>query len=441
MTNKRTDLRVFVGPHEIAGYYSNLTSGLMSLGVDVDFITYQSHRFGYGGETHQPLLLRGAKVFNRFRRVPGLPLPLKVICALPGMILSSIWAIKSVFLYDVYVFSFGRSLLPLGLDLPLLRALGKTVISNLAHGSEARPIFIDGGYLTKEGVPASTKLLFFKGKQLARMTSHHLKYASVVIGAPFSSSQYLRGPFINIFSLGIPCNGKNVQTLTIYDNISSDQESNVIRILHSPSHPAAKGSPIIIRAIENLKKQGYLIEFVLVHGRPFPDVLREIHRCDFVIDQIYSDTPMSGFATEAAWLGKPAIVGGYCLELLKQYVPATMWPPSKTCHPDEVESSIEELILDREQRLRLGMAAQSFVRTRWNSVEVAKRFLRLIEGDIPESWWINSEDVVYFDGWGQSQDTSRRIIRDMVSKYGVSSLQLSHRPELEKAFLKYAGIN
>ena len=40
-------------------------------------------------------------------------------------------------------------------------------------------------------------------------------------------------------------------------------------------------------------------------------ILAELARCDFVIDQLYSDYPLPGLATEAAWFGKPTVVGGY----------------------------------------------------------------------------------------------------------------------------------
>lgn len=437
---KNSGMRVLVGPLEIAGYYSNLTLGMKALGVDVDFITYHSHPFGYGGETRQPVLLRVAKWFNRLRGVPRRVFPLKVIYALPGEIFSAMWAINAIFRYDVYIFGFGRSLLPLGLDLPLLRILGKKVITNLAHGSETRPVYINGALQTKEGVRASPKLLFSRGRKMAQMVDRHFRYASVVIGAPFSSSQNARGRFINLFALGIPFKANEVENATATDCNARDEESEVIRILHAPSHPAGKGSHVIISAIEGLRKKGYLIQFLLIHGQPFSEVLAEIKKCDFVVDQIYSDTPMAGFATEAAWFGKPAVVGGYGLERLIDFVPDGMWPPSKTCHPDKIESAIEELIMDKRQLKQLGIAAQAFVREKWNAVEVAKRFLRLIEGDIPEEWWINPENIIYVDGWGQSQETTRQVIRKMVSEYGVTSLQLSHRPDLERAFLKFAGI-
>lgn len=431
-------MRVFIGPHEIAGYYGNLTRGLKKLGVDVDFITLKSHPFGYGGETVQPTLLRAAAWFDQYK-APGRGFFQRVAYSLPGKLLRAIWLLKVIFSYDVFIFGFGQSLLPFGLDLPLLRAFGKKVITNLSHGSEARPPFMNG-YLTNEGAPISTTVLFQSAKKIARVVDWHFKYCTLVIGAPFGTSQYARGCFINHFSLGLPFEASEVDNVDVIDGSTRNDRLGVIRILHSPSHPAAKGSPAITSAIESLKNKGYVIDFVLIHGRPFREVLEEVQKCDFVIDQIYNDTPMAGFATEAAWFGKPAVVAGYGFDRLKQFVPEGMWPPSMVCHPDEIEQVIEKLVVDSAKRKQLGSSAQAFVRQKWSSVEVAKRYLRLIEGDIPKEWWLNPKDIVYVDGAGQPVVRTKHAIRELVSLYGVSSLQLSHRPDLQAAFLAFAGV-
>jgi len=49
-------------------------------------------------------------------------------------------------------------------------------------------------------------------------------------------------------------------------------------------------------------------------------VLEELGKCDFVIDQAFADYGMAGFATEAAWFGKTAVVGGYQSELWQSWL-------------------------------------------------------------------------------------------------------------------------
>lgn len=433
-------MRVFVGPNEIAGYYRNLTLGLRSIGIDADFITYQSHRFGYGGETHRPFLLGLAQSFDQFRGLPHCPFPVRIFFRVVAKTLQSVWAIYPIFAYDVFIFNFGISLLPMGADLPLLRLLGKTIITGLSHGSEARPVFMDGAFQSNEGVRYSINAVFRRSKHRVKVVNRHFKYGSVVIGSPCSTSQYGRGKFINTFSLGIPFALSDHETCVSNRALKSQNNPDVVRILHSPSHPACKGTSIIENAIKNLKNKGYLIEFVLIHGRPYEEVLAEIQLCDFVVDQVYSDFPLCGFATEAAWFGKPAVVGGYGLQRLKNTVAYAMWPPSQTCHPTEIEKAIEDFIIDKAFREKLGADAQKFVREKWNAVQVAIRFQCLINGQIPNDWWVSPSDFIYLDGCGQSQEMTRQIISDIVLKFGVSSLQFSHRPDLEEAALKFAGF-
>ena len=63
-------LKIFIGPHEIAGYYANLAKGFKQIGIDCDYLTYTQNPLGYGGETKIPLLLRIARFFNQFYRKP-----------------------------------------------------------------------------------------------------------------------------------------------------------------------------------------------------------------------------------------------------------------------------------------------------------------------------------------------------------------------------------
>jgi hypothetical protein len=213
-----------------------------------------------------------------------------------------------------------------------------------------------------------------------------------------------------------------------------------VQILHSPTHPLAKGTPEIREAIHRVKERGYEVDYVEAVNLPNAEVLRKVAECDFVVDQIYSDTPLAGFATEAASLGKPAVVGGYGLDTLKHYVPEGMYAPSRTCHPTVLEDAIEELVRDPDARMRLGKAAGAFVRDQWNVVKVAQRYIRLLARDIPAEWWTDPESIRYVYGGGLSRETASEVVGGLVRTRGVRALHLSHRPALEKAFLDLAQL-
>lgn len=436
---EKNQVRIFVGTTEIAGYYAYLSQGFRELGYICDYVSFSDHPFKYGGESKNFLLLQIKKLI--LRRKSAHLFVAKLFYLLAFALMKIIWIIYIILRYDVYIFGFGTSLTIFNIDLPVLRILRKLVISNLAHGSEARPPYIDGSYQSKSGEMPSLRDIYKITKLTKRKVRLHQKCASILIGAPFSTSHFIDRPFINHFALGLPFLTRTEPTASRSKaEPLPDDGARSIRILHSPSHPAAKGSPQIVQTISNLQNKGYNIDFVLIHGKPNREVLEEIAQCDFVIDQIYSDTPMAAFAMEAAWFGKPAVVGGYGLDRLRSFVPEGMWPPSLTCHPDEIERAIEYLITHPEARMQLGEAAQRFVQEKWSAVEVAKRYLRIIEGDIPDEWWLDPRQVLYLEGFGQPVERTKEVIRAMVEKYGKESLHLDHRPDLLSAFLEFAEV-
>lgn len=428
--------KILIAPSEIAGYYKNLCEGFKDLNQPYDFITYKSNRFNYGGETKTPLFLKIDRLIHH-KLVNSNYMVEKIMYRIAYRIfpygkLRFIWVYYLILKYDVFIFTFGRTLLPNNKDVHLIKKMNKKIISNVGHGSEARPAYINGFMHPDGGIQKNVNYL----AEVTKKTYQNIRFleqnSDLIIGAPYSSSQFLKDKFVNWFSLGIPIQlNDSVSPVEKIDRIDSS-----VRILHSPSHKLGKGTSLITEAIKNLKHRGYLIDFVIISGRPHTDVIDEIKRCDFVVDQVFSDTPLAGFATEAAFFGKPAVVGGYGLEELKNFVSDDMWPPSKICHPNNIEQSIEELIVNKTIREDLGRKSKEFVRNKWNCVEVASRYMNLVNNNIPDNWWLNPNDVEYIEGIGQSVERTKKIIEELVLKYGISSLQLSQKPLLEKEFLK-----
>src|SRR5690606_19409012 len=144
--------------------------------------------------------------------------------------------------------------------------------------------------------------------------------------------------FVKCFSLGIPRHfAGSAQAAPTPGNMGA------VRILHAPSQLAAKGSKAIEEAIRALSAEGLQIEYVRLENVSNERVLSEIGQCDFVVDQLYSDTPMSAFPTEAAYQGKPAVVGGYLAEQLGRFLPAEDIPPTLFVHPEQLQDAIRRL--------------------------------------------------------------------------------------------------
>jgi hypothetical protein len=217
-----------------------------------------------------------------------------------------------------------------------------------------------------------------------------------------------------------------------------DSDTTTVRILHSPSRPLSKGTPQIRQAIEHLRAKGLGIEYIEITGKPNHEVLAQLVRCDFVVDQLYSDLLLSGFATEAAFFGKPAVVGGYGLEAARRCYPDGEAPPSHICRPDDIETAIEKLVVDRAYRLQLGKDAQAFVRTQWSPVNVAQRYLQLIRGDVPAEWVCLPDDVSYLHGYGLPEQKVKQLVSDFIHQGGKACLQLADKPALERKFVEFS---
>ena len=434
--------RIFIGMIEIAGYYGNLAFALKKKGYQVTIAGASSHIYQYDSDvSDSPLLVRIYDQLIKFLSIKNkntnkekiylLKRKLTALLAILARIALFFWSIPR---YDVYIFGFGISFFPKNLDLLFLKLFNKRIICNLAHGSDARPPYIDGSrfsdlnYLGQE-----SESLINLSKSIKNTCLQIEKYADIVIGSPLSC-HFIEKPFVSTFYLGVPFKG--LPEHVILEEVKIAPQSHTSRILHCPSNPLVKGTPLIREAICSLKAKGYSIEFIELIGQPNSVVLQELNACDFVVDQVYSDFPMAGFATEAAWFKKPAIVGGYAWSKLEGFIPDEVLPPTHLCHPTNIESAIEKLIVDSQYRYDLGQRAYDFVASNWHVEAFADRYLKLINGEVPKEWWAMPGEIPYIQGCGLSEDSLQKILRPLLN-HRRDALQLDDKPSLEKAFLDF----
>lgn len=427
---KNNKLNILVGIQEIAGYYNNLVTGLNKINCKADFVTITDHPFSYGTPTSIHPIARFMRAQYQKRKLYSNSIIAKLYYTIVAKCAYLFWVLFAILEYDVFIFSFGKTFLWNGIDTFLLKLLSKKVIV-VFHGSDSRLPYANGfiHHGTNEEARLSDKELIRRTKSIYKTIMVYNRNNIIIIANPFSFYQFAERDFINFINIGLPI------SYSIDNPKPSDLSTHVVRILHSPSHPISKGTKYIRKAINSLNMKGYSIDYVEVINRNHSDVLAEIAKCDFVIDQIYSDFPLAGFATEAAWFGKPAVVGGYRLEYLKQFVDPDMWPPSKICHPDDLEIAIESLISNITERINLGERAMKFVREKWNSIEVARRYLKIIEDQVPREWMINPKEIVYIEGGGQSIYQTIVNVRNIIDEFGIEGLGLAHRPDIERAYL------
>lgn len=423
-------MRIVVGPIEISGIAYSLVKGFRELGEEAELVLGYDHPFSYGQE-------KKSFIFEIWRKIGTA----RAKCSRSSFLKKSILVVLhrafgwACFLFllsrsDVFLFTYGSTFTDSAFELFLARLLKKKIFF-VYFGSESRPPFWDGAIATVDADDVSLIHLYRLAKRHRERVRLHERYADLIINSPATGHYHSRA-FVNWFSLGVPIGGRDS---LVASSVRRSRAS--IRILHSPSHPLVKGTSLIEAAIGRLVEKGYSIDFVRLTGVPNNLVMSEIAACDFVVDQVFSDTPMAALAAEAASLGKPSIVAGYFSDFAFDYIRDSDFPPSLFVSPDELESAIERLIVDVEYRRQLGVKAKNFMDYRWSVSAVALRYISLFKGEFPEEWLFDPYAINYIFGGGVSKQRLSRILGAYVKKFGISGLFLNDKPRLEIEISKF----
>lgn len=441
---KKKEPRVFLGIGEIAGYYTNLKHGLDQIGVKSYLFKIDANPFKYGEENKKDswytrlvryIAYSKIKVLYRHRTLSDyLWMALLIILLLPVRIYLFVWAIINC---DVFVFH-GKSSFFECWELPVYSILKKKVIW-IFHGSDSRPLYMSGKTISKEyGTPVDKIIPLIRSQK--RIIKKIEKYASIIVEHP-PSGQFHEMPFIPFLLIGIPTISSDLAK-SIYKAKKIEKKNGSIKIVHAPSMPECKGTMIFRELIDKFKAKGYPIEYVELINRANIEVLEELASCDFVLDELYSDTTLAGLATEAAFFGKPTLVCGYAnYENMLQLQYKDLIPPSFYCHPEAIEDLFEKLLTNKELLTLTGKKAKAFIDKYWQPVQVAERFMKMVKDDFPVAWLYSPCDIKYINGWGLREDKLFNLMKDIVSMGGIQALQIADKPELENLIQSKINAN
>lgn len=166
--------------------------------------------------------------------------------------------------FDIIHFHYSTGL-PFGLDLPFWRHLDKKIIMHY-HGR-----------IRTRGLPLMHKIFVDKSYV---STPDLLDYAS-------KDAVYIPNP---------------IRLEKIYKKPKND----ILKFIHLPTDRKIKGTVYIIKAVEELKEEGYKFEFEIIENVSHSNVLFAIKNADVIIDQLRCG--WYGLTSIEAWmLGKPVI--------------------------------------------------------------------------------------------------------------------------------------
>ncbi|CAD5934941.1 glycosyltransferase [Planktothrix agardhii] len=141
-------------------------------------------------------------------------------------------------------------------------------------------------------------------------------------------------------------------------------------VIHAPSRKAVKGSESVFAAVEKLKDEGLDFTFELVEGLSNVEARKRYEQADIIIDQLrigwYGVLAVEGMA-----LGKAVI--SYIRDDLTHHLGDH--PPIAFANPDNITDVLRTLIQDKKRRIELGLTARKYCENVHCSQKVALQLL------------------------------------------------------------------
>jgi hypothetical protein len=146
--------------------------------------------------------------------------------------------------------------------------------------------------------------------------------------------------------------------------------SGPVRIGHSPTNRAAKGSTEVIRAVRRLSEKRP-VELVLIEGLPHRQALELKATCHIGVDQLGE----LGYGISALeWLAMGIPVASSIAGRMKS---AGIEHPLVEIGRDDIEQKLEAVVADRDLRLRLGNRGREWLEQYHHPIRVAQSIHQL----------------------------------------------------------------
>ncbi|MGD0780434.1 MAG: glycosyltransferase family 4 protein [Dehalococcoidales bacterium] len=345
-------MRIFIGPNEIANINAILASALKEKEIKVTAVRYNMSPFFEGMRYDVALNFQG---LNKLQKI------FKYLYHFPKFFLK----------HDAFIFLFGASLLPCNLDIPILKLFHKKTVmwflgSDIRHYEAVEATIRKMGikYQLSEAYREEPKAL----KRKLRMIRRVEKYVDYIISEPSYSQLLTRD------DLGKEMASKIYIPLDV-DNIRYNNAPNPRPVVvHAPSNDEIKGTTYILKAVEQLKKEGYDFDFRLFRNMSNIEVRRTLSEADIAVDQLFAAGP-GMFALESMAAGC-AVLGGN----IPEFAGYPRELPIIHTDPDNIYQNLKMLLENPELRRELGEKGRKYVEKYHDHRKIADDFIRLLAG-------------------------------------------------------------
>ena len=188
----------------------------------------------------------------------------------------------------------------------------------------------------------------------------HEKFSDAIFSVPDQSSLALR-PY---FHLQIPI---DLSKYT-FKNTGND----IPLIVHIPSAPLLKGTPVFEKVINELFKEGLQFNFKYIIDIPNEEVRKILTEADILLDELYMHGP--------GMLGMEAMASGCCVVVKHlEASPNCFKPPVVSVTIKTLKDKLRELILNKKLREDLIIKGRSYVEENNKASDVCKLILEKID--------------------------------------------------------------
>jgi hypothetical protein len=215
---------------------------------------------------------------------------------------------------------------------------------------------------------------------------------------------------------------------------STNESDGLVRVLHIPSNPPAKGSDVVRKAVASLWESGVEFRFEQLSGISHNQCLAELTKAHVVIDQVLSDSASGVLAAESSLVGTPVIIAGKDANWFKEKLGADL-PKTSFVRTEDVESILKDLVTNPGLRIAIGRSASEYFQTKWAPSSVVKLYLEALS----EFGQKRLDNALEFDlprgGFALPSEISA-VVKLLVEDFGIHSLQLEHNIPLRDALLE-----
>ncbi len=143
-------------------------------------------------------------------------------------------------------------------------------------------------------------------------------------------------------------------------------------VVHAPSNDMAKGTPQILKAVDNLYAKKLDFDFRLIKDMAHAEARALYEQADVIVDQILIGA--TGVLTLEAWaLGKPVVVN-LRRDLFEPFYGTTDLPVVNA-DPDTIEAALERIIVDFDLRQDLAARGRALVESRHDLSSVVDQYV------------------------------------------------------------------